>query len=107
MVVKALIARTILVGLAAYALVPISIWKLHPATGFLLGYAGNIVTFSVMTSFALLIQRRSPILAHGARAAARARLSRSSSTGSPERSAFFRTCSSSGTRPDLRPRRPW
>jgi hypothetical protein len=55
MAVKVLIARTIVLGLLAYALVPILIWKMHPATGLLLGYLGNVFTFSTMTILALLI----------------------------------------------------
>jgi hypothetical protein len=54
-IVKLLIARTILVGILAYALLPAVLWDAHVATAFLLGYLGNIVIFSVMTAFALLI----------------------------------------------------
>lgn len=54
-VVKFLMGRAIIVGLVAYALIPVSVWRHHPLTGVVVGYLGNIVTFSLMTTFALLI----------------------------------------------------
>lgn len=54
-IVKVLIARTILVGLAAYLLVPTALWQSHVGLGLLLGYAGNTALFTLMTALALLI----------------------------------------------------
>ncbi len=54
-VVKMLIARGILVGVAAYLLVPTVLWNSYALTAFILGYVGNIITFSIMTVFALCI----------------------------------------------------
>jgi hypothetical protein len=54
-VVKLLMGRAIVVGLVAYALIPVSVWRHHPLTRVLVGYVGNMVTFALMTIFALLI----------------------------------------------------
>jgi hypothetical protein len=55
MMVKVLIARTIFLGLFAYVAIPMLIWHMHPAGRLLLGFLGNVISFSVMTIFALLI----------------------------------------------------
>ena len=55
MMVKLLIARTILVGIVVYALVPTALWNNSVSTGLVLGYMVNIVNFSVATLFAICI----------------------------------------------------
>jgi cellulose synthase/poly-beta-1,6-N-acetylglucosamine synthase-like glycosyltransferase len=57
MCVKMLIARGLLVGIAAYVLVPTMLWNSFALTAFILGYLGNITSFTAMTLFALLINR--------------------------------------------------
>lgn len=54
-IVKLLIARTIIVGFLAYLAVPAVLWRSHGLLAFVLGYAGNVITFAVMTGFALAI----------------------------------------------------
>jgi hypothetical protein len=54
-VVKLLIARTILTGILAYFMLPAMLWRTSILTGFVFGYIGNIVTFSLMTFLALAI----------------------------------------------------
>lgn len=53
---RALPTSLFVAGVLAYALVAAVFWNSHLATGFLIGYIGNVVTFSVMTWFALLIR---------------------------------------------------
>jgi cellulose synthase/poly-beta-1,6-N-acetylglucosamine synthase-like glycosyltransferase len=54
-VLKLLLARSIMVGLAAYLLVPMFLWKSSLLTAFVFGYVGNVITFGMMTFFAVLI----------------------------------------------------
>lgn len=56
-VVKLLMARTVLVGALAYAMVPAALWNSHVATAFALGYVANLMVFVVMTVAALAINR--------------------------------------------------
>jgi len=53
--VKMLLARTVLVGIVCYAVVPAMLWDHHAFAGFAIGYAGNVITFTVMTLLALAI----------------------------------------------------
>jgi cellulose synthase/poly-beta-1,6-N-acetylglucosamine synthase-like glycosyltransferase len=55
LMVKLLIARTIALGVIAFVMIPVMVWQMHPATGFVLGYMANILSFSCMTLLALLI----------------------------------------------------
>jgi hypothetical protein len=55
LIVKLLIARTIVVGLCVYLLLPVMLVDDFGFTGLLLGYVGNIATFSLATVFALCI----------------------------------------------------
>jgi cellulose synthase/poly-beta-1,6-N-acetylglucosamine synthase-like glycosyltransferase len=55
LIVKMLLARTILVGIIAYIAVPTMLWDSHQALGFALVLAANWVTFGVLTIGALAI----------------------------------------------------
>jgi hypothetical protein len=55
LIVKFLIARTIIVGLLVYVFLPVVLIDDFGFAGMLLGYAGNIATFSLATAFALCI----------------------------------------------------
>jgi cellulose synthase/poly-beta-1,6-N-acetylglucosamine synthase-like glycosyltransferase len=55
LIVKMLLARTILVGIIAYVAVPAVLWDSHQALGFALILVANWVTFSVLTVGALAI----------------------------------------------------
>lgn len=53
LMVKFLMARTLIVGVFVYILLPTLLFKNFALTGLLFGYFGNVATFSVSTAFAL------------------------------------------------------
>jgi hypothetical protein len=55
MIVKAFMARSVLMGAFVYLVVPLLFWKQSMLTGVLLAYACNVLSYGLLTSFTLLM----------------------------------------------------
>lgn len=54
-IVKVLIVRGVLVGMLIWLVIPAVIWDGHALTALIVGYVTNVITYGVMTAFALSI----------------------------------------------------